>query len=64
MRFAEALIASLGIMCFGWLSVPVVGYLAGVTITAQQGIIMSFYFFVLRLCWLYALRLYFSRKQG
>ena len=63
MKFLEALIASLGIMLFGWLSIPVVGHFAGVQITAQQGIVMSAWFFVLRLAWLYALRIFFSKRH-
>lgn len=60
MKFIEALVASLGIAAFGWLSIPVVGHLAGVQISGTQGITMSAYFFVLRLAWLYALRCYFD----
>ncbi len=63
MRFAESLIGSLGIMVFGWVSIPLVGYMAGVSITGSQGVKMSAYFFVLRLAWLYGLRLYFSGKS-
>ena len=64
MRFTEALVASLGIMAFGWLSIPVVGHLAGVHISSTQGITMGAYFFVLRLAWLYALRVYFSKRKS
>ena len=64
MRFLEALIASLGIMLFGWLSIPIVGSLAGVGITVQQGIVMSVYFFGIRLVWLYLLRLVFTRPKN
>ena len=61
MKFLEALIGSTGIMLFGWLSIPIVGHLAGVEITTNQGVTMSAYFFVLRLLWLYALRRVFTR---
>ena len=63
MKFLEALIGSLGIMAFGWLSIPVVGHFAGVAITGYQAIAMSTYFFVFRLTWLYCLRLYFAKKH-
>lgn len=62
-RFAEAFIASLGIMAFGWVSIPVVGHMAGVQITAHQGAVMSAWFFVLRFAWLYALRELFSKVE-
>ncbi len=61
MKLLEAFVASLGIMLFGWLSIPVVGHLAGVQITTHQGVVMSAWFFVLRLAWLYALRHVFER---
>ena len=64
MRFVEAMVASLGIMCFGWLSIPVVGGISGVAITGVEGFKMSAYFFVLRVVWLYMVRLYFSRREN
>ena len=61
MRFAEALVASLGIMVMGWVSIPLVGHISGVEITVGQGVVMSAWFFVFRLVWLYALRLLFAK---
>lgn len=60
----EPLIASLGIMAFGWISIPFVGHFAGVHISVQQGAAMSACFFVLRFAWLYALRVYFENKKA
>ena len=63
MRFVEALVASLGIMVMGWVSIPVVGHISGVHITVQQGVTMSAWFFVFRLAWLYLLRRLFSKDD-
>lgn len=63
MKFTEALVASLGIMLMGWVSIPLVGHMSGVDITINQGVVMSAWFFVFRLVWLYALRLIFARAD-
>lgn len=60
MKFTEALIASLGIMAFGWVSIPLAAWAVGVTVTVKQGAEMGLIFFALRLVWLYALRCYFD----
>lgn len=63
MRFTEALIGSLGIMCFGWLSIPVAASMVGASVTVGQGFQMGLIFFAMRLAWLYALRCAFDRRR-
>lgn len=63
MKFIEAFLGSLGIMLVGWWVIPAVGQAADVAITPQQAIHMSGQFFVLRLAYLYFLRLVFSRSE-
>ena len=60
-RLLEACIGSLGIMAFSWVSIPAVGYMAGVAITTHQGAVMGAWFFFLRVVWLYVLREIFAK---
>lgn len=59
----EALIASLGIVLFGFISIPYIGGIYGVQITDLQGAQMSATFFVMHFVWLYALRKLFHRYE-
>lgn len=63
MRAFESFIGSLGILVAGFLTIPIVGKLAGVEMTATQGVEMSAFFFIGRFVWLYALRVFFSNKK-
>jgi hypothetical protein len=63
MNALESFIASLGIAAVGWLSIPLVGYAAGVYITAPQAAKMSGIFFVMRFVWLFLLRTMFERLR-
>jgi len=60
MKFAEALVGSMGIMLVGFLTIPLAGHVAGLRISSVQAFAMSWVFFILRLLWLLALRCYFE----
>jgi len=59
----EAFIGSLGILVFGFLSIPLAAKWMGASITLDQGMGMSFIFFVSRFLWLLCLRAFFAEKN-
>jgi len=59
----ESFIGSLGILVFGFLSIPLAAKWMGASITLDQGIGMSFIFFVSRFLWLLCLRSFFAHKN-
>ena len=58
---AEALVGSLGILLFGFVSLPVLAWLVGGSLTAGQGAIVGAILFFLRFLWLWGVRAAFHR---
>lgn len=52
----EAFVGSFGILIFGFVSIPLVGYFVGADITMDQGFGMSIIFFIARIFWLVIVR--------
>lgn len=63
MNAIEAFVASLGILLFGFATVPLAGWAVGVSITPQQGAGMGLLFFAGRFVLLWAVRTAFHRLQ-
>jgi hypothetical protein len=61
MKALEAFIANLGITLAGLITIPLAGWLAGVSISTNQNLGMNAFFFVLRFFWLFGVRTYFER---
>jgi hypothetical protein len=59
----EPFIGSLGILVFGFISIPIVGHLSGAEIDLVSAVKMSFIFFIGRFIWLYILRQIFSKNR-
>jgi hypothetical protein len=57
----EAMVGSLGILLFGFLSLPALAWLVGGSLTTGHGAVIGVILFVLRFLWLWAVRTAFSR---
>lgn len=62
--FLEAVVASFGILIFGFVSIPVVAHFAGAMVSIDQGLVMSGIFFCLRVLWLALVRTIFSKWEA
>lgn len=63
MNALEALVASLGILLAGFVTLPLAAWLVGAHLTAGQGAGMGVVLFVLRFAWLWAVRAGFDRLK-
>lgn len=63
MKALEAFVGSASILLLGFVTIPLVGWAVGVTMTPQQGAGMSLLFFSGRFAVLYGVRCVFERLR-
>lgn len=59
----EALVGSAGILFAGFVTIPLTASVVGATVSLQHGASMSILFFFGRWIYLFALRMWFAKKE-
>ena len=61
MKALESFVGSASVLLFGFITIPLAGWLVGVSMSASQGAYMSLLFFTGRWALLYFIRGFFER---